>query len=319
MTLKLADAVFRRRSLAVRVITVFPWGKSDPDGGSHSTPTIPSTVSNAPVLKETVIPSLFQVETTMLPGTLSLGAVVSTTVIENPRVRSLPLSSFAVHVTTVRPIGKRLPETGEQKTATNPSMASWADGPASVAARNADVADAGRCEATRFESSFYEAEENKLPDSRVATAGRAARGASRRSSRLTRSLKLQPSSRRAADVCTRPSAVERGGLEPLMSVCGPRSLTLRERPRGQVGYASGSDMTTPICSLGAWASIGLRIHNLRPRCDPALPSKRRRPCFIAGVSLSRRPDSNRGPPSGTSEVLPSTKSAGCWLANPLAN
>ena len=61
-----------------------------------------------------------------LAGTVTTGAVVSTTVIVNEAVPVLPLESVAVQVTVVGPKAKRLPDAGVQTGVIEPSTRSVA-------------------------------------------------------------------------------------------------------------------------------------------------------------------------------------------------
>jgi hypothetical protein len=100
-----------------------------PDGGEHPTLTLGSTESEADAEKETVAPPGPVAATVMLPGTVMVGAVVSSTVTSNVSdVSSSVLGSVAVHVTVVTPSENVVPEGGEHTTGTGSPLPSVAVG-----------------------------------------------------------------------------------------------------------------------------------------------------------------------------------------------
>jgi hypothetical protein len=68
-------------SVAVQLTVVVPTGNVLPDGGAHETLGLGSTVSEAETEKVTTAPEGAVAGTVMLPGTLTVGGVVSCTVI----------------------------------------------------------------------------------------------------------------------------------------------------------------------------------------------------------------------------------------------
>ena len=93
-----------------------PTGNVEPDAGLQVTDGFGSTVSVAVALKVTAAPSRLEACTSMLPGTVSVGGVVSWTLTRKVFETELPEASVAVQVTGVTRIWKSVPEAGLQLT-----------------------------------------------------------------------------------------------------------------------------------------------------------------------------------------------------------
>ncbi len=84
MTLKLAEPVLPWASVAVQVTVVMAIGNTDPDAGAQDTASVsPSTRSAAEALKVTAAPAALVASAVMLAGTVTVGGVVSVTVMLN--------------------------------------------------------------------------------------------------------------------------------------------------------------------------------------------------------------------------------------------
>ena len=83
VTLNEADVEFAWASIAVHITAVVPNGKVDPDAGTQRTDVGPSTRSLADALKLTATPLDDAASFVTFAGTVTVGGVVSTTVIEN--------------------------------------------------------------------------------------------------------------------------------------------------------------------------------------------------------------------------------------------
>ena len=98
-------------SVAVHVTGVLPIGKVSPDLASHVTLTFGSHVSVAEgMLNVTDVPAALVLSTVISAGQLGVGAVVSSTIIENEHSDSLPAGSVAVQFTGVVPIENVSPD-----------------------------------------------------------------------------------------------------------------------------------------------------------------------------------------------------------------
>jgi hypothetical protein len=129
VTVNEPPSVLPESSVAVQFTVVTPTGNVLPDGGEHPTLTLGSTESEADAEKETVAPPGPVAATVMLPGTVMVGAVVSSTVTSNVSdVSSSVLGSVAVHVTVVTPSENVVPEGGEHTTGTGSPLPSVAVG-----------------------------------------------------------------------------------------------------------------------------------------------------------------------------------------------
>ena len=94
-------------SVAEQVTVFAPSGKVLPDSGAQVAARSPSTVSVAAAAYEVVAPSGPVASRVRSSGTLTAGAVVSTTLTSNDFCVVLPWSSTAVQLTAVLPSGKR--------------------------------------------------------------------------------------------------------------------------------------------------------------------------------------------------------------------
>ena len=131
VTMKLQDRVLPQLSVAVQTTVLVPTGKELPEAGTQVNVTFGSRLS------ETVgggkstgmVAAVPQSKTTWLLGQVMEGGVVSrVTRTKNVQVVRLVQSSVAVQVTVVLPRGNRLPDGGEQVTATLKSALSVAVG-----------------------------------------------------------------------------------------------------------------------------------------------------------------------------------------------
>ena len=116
LILKLAEPVLPWASVTEQVTVVSPMANIEPEIGLQVGTRLPSTMSVALALKVTIAPAAPVASTTMSAGTVTIGAVVSLTVIVKLAMRSLPWASMAVQVTVVTPSGKMAPEAVEQTT-----------------------------------------------------------------------------------------------------------------------------------------------------------------------------------------------------------
>ena len=75
-----AEPVFSAESVAVQVTVVVSIANVLPETGVHVAGSTPSTISNADALNVTAAPDPLVASSVMFSGTVSIGAVVSTTV-----------------------------------------------------------------------------------------------------------------------------------------------------------------------------------------------------------------------------------------------
>jgi len=134
--------VLPRLSNDVHVTVVAPSGSMVPGAGLHVTPTTPSTTSSADALKLTAAPAAPVASLENDAGSVSAGAVVSTTVTSNEPLVELPWLSVAPQSTEVVASANADPDDGTQLVATGPSTASVADAVKLTAAPSAPVASA---------------------------------------------------------------------------------------------------------------------------------------------------------------------------------
>jgi hypothetical protein len=118
VTLKELLPVLPCESVAVQVTPVVPSGKVLPEAGEQLASNVPSTASLAEAENATPdAPPALVANALIVPGTLTVGAVVSSTVTSKLADEvSLVSGLVAVQVTVVVPNPKVLPELGEQDT-----------------------------------------------------------------------------------------------------------------------------------------------------------------------------------------------------------
>jgi hypothetical protein len=124
---KVALPVLLCASVAEQVTLVVPIAKVEPEAGEQVGVIAPSTMSVADDVKLTAAPDEPVASFVILAGTVTTGAVVSTTVTVKVLLPVLPAKSVAEHVTVVVPIAKVEPEAGEQAVVIAPSTMSVAD------------------------------------------------------------------------------------------------------------------------------------------------------------------------------------------------
>jgi hypothetical protein len=107
-------------SVAVQVTVVVPSGNVEPDAGVHVGMIGPSTASLADAVNVSAFPPL-ELVSTMSAGTVTTGAVVSTTLTWKLALLELPAASLAVHVTAVVPSGNVDPDACVQPEAVTPT------------------------------------------------------------------------------------------------------------------------------------------------------------------------------------------------------
>jgi hypothetical protein len=105
---------------------VVPSGNVAPLAGTQTVVTAPLMLSIADALNVNGAPAGPVASMVALPGTVTIGLTVSTTVTRNNAVPVLACASVALHVTVVVPIGKTAPLVGVQLAATGPSTLSVA-------------------------------------------------------------------------------------------------------------------------------------------------------------------------------------------------
>ena len=127
VTLKLALPVLPAASVAEQLTVVVPNAKVEPDAGKQLGVIVPSTLSLADAEKLTAAPEGPVASAVRLPGTVTAGGVVSTTVTLKPPVATFPAASAAEQLTAVVPRAKVEPEAGEQFITTAPSTKSVAE------------------------------------------------------------------------------------------------------------------------------------------------------------------------------------------------
>jgi hypothetical protein len=114
VTVKEQLAVLPEASVAVQLTVVVPFGKLEPDGGVHTTPT-PGQLSVALAVKLTFAAHCpGAVLVLIFAGQVTVGGVWSTTLTLNWQVSLFPAASVAMQVTRVVPAGKVEPEGGVQ-------------------------------------------------------------------------------------------------------------------------------------------------------------------------------------------------------------
>lgn len=116
-----AVPVFPAASVAVHETSVGPSGNVLPEAGAHVAAIEPSTMSSADALNVTRAPVGPVASVEKLAGTVTTGAVVSSTVILKLSLVALPASSVAVHVTVVSPSGNVEPDAWSHSGVTEPS------------------------------------------------------------------------------------------------------------------------------------------------------------------------------------------------------
>src|SRR3990172_11886463 len=137
-----ADPVFPWASVAVQFTDVVPSAKVLPEAGAHTGAIAPSTRSAAEAAKLTTAPDGPLASAVMGAGTVTTGAVVSTTVTSNVAVAVFPAPSVAVQSTDVVPSAKVLPEAGAHTGASAPSTRSAAEAAKLTTAPDAPLASA---------------------------------------------------------------------------------------------------------------------------------------------------------------------------------
>src|ERR1022692_306967 len=128
VTLKDLEPVLPCASVALQVTVVVPSVKLAPEAGVQLGGMGPSMLSLADAVKVTVFPEATVVVVVMSAGTVTTGAVVSTSVTVTLKDLEpvLPCASVALQVTVVVPSVKFVPEAGEQVGVMAPSMLSVA-------------------------------------------------------------------------------------------------------------------------------------------------------------------------------------------------
>src|SRR5437762_4250789 len=124
VTWKLALPVLPCASVAVQFTVVGVMPKVLPEAGLQVVATLPSTMSLAEAVNVTAAPAALVASVVMSDGTVTIGAVVSTTMTGELALPVLPCESVAEQVMMVSVRGKVLPEAGEQAVATVPSTIS---------------------------------------------------------------------------------------------------------------------------------------------------------------------------------------------------
>jgi hypothetical protein len=116
--------VLPEESLAVHWTRFVPIGKSEPEGGLHTTGTVPSQLSNAEsALKFTIASQRFGVAWTItFAGQTNCGACVSSTTTRNAQVLVFPAASVATQFTTFVPFENVEPDGGVQTTVGVPQL-----------------------------------------------------------------------------------------------------------------------------------------------------------------------------------------------------
>src|SRR5437870_2120633 len=112
VTEKLQFELLPTASVAVHSTLIVPFGKLNPDAGTHRIEP-PAQLSVNVARKLTLLVHCPGAAlTVMLPGQLGTGRSVSLTVTEKLQLELLPDASVAVHTTLVVPFGKLNPDTG---------------------------------------------------------------------------------------------------------------------------------------------------------------------------------------------------------------
>ena len=126
VTVKKPVLVLPRVSAAEQLTVVVAIGNVEPEAGVHVTGREPSTRSVAVAVNETTRPAELVASSVILAGNVSVGAVVSLTVMVNDAVPVLPAVSVAEQLTVVVAIGNVEPEAGVHVTGREPSTRSVA-------------------------------------------------------------------------------------------------------------------------------------------------------------------------------------------------
>ena len=134
--------VFPRVSAAEQLTVVVAIGNVEPEAGVHVTGREPSTRSVAVAVNETTLPAELVASNVILDGNVSVGAVVSLTVMVKDPVPVLLAASVAEQFTVVVAIGNVEPEAGVHVTGTGPSTLSVAVAVYVTAAPDGPVASA---------------------------------------------------------------------------------------------------------------------------------------------------------------------------------
>jgi hypothetical protein len=121
------DALLPAPSVAVQLTEVDPRANVVPEAGEQTGVTEPLTMSVAVAANVTAAPAGPVASAVMADGTVSAGAVVSTTLIRMLPLAELLAASVAEQLTVVEPNGNIDPLGGEQTTATVPSTMSVAE------------------------------------------------------------------------------------------------------------------------------------------------------------------------------------------------
>jgi hypothetical protein len=127
VTSKVAEPVLPAASVALQVTEVVVIAKVEPEAGLHVTGRLPETLSWAVAVKATTAPSgLVASSVGFGVGSVTVGAVVSTTVTVNAFVVALRALSVAVQLTVAVTKPKVDPDAGAQLTVTGGLMSSVA-------------------------------------------------------------------------------------------------------------------------------------------------------------------------------------------------
>jgi hypothetical protein len=106
----------------VHVTVVVPTANVEPEAGVHVGVSGPSTVSVAEAVKVSTLPAGELDESVMSAGTVTTGAVVSTTATWNDAEPVFPAASWAVQVTVVVPSGNVDPDAGVHENDVTPTL-----------------------------------------------------------------------------------------------------------------------------------------------------------------------------------------------------
>jgi hypothetical protein len=132
------------------LIVFSPSPKIEPEAGVQLVATAPSTKSAAETENVAAAPDDPIASTLKSAGTVTVGAVVSTTVILKLLLAGFPLESVTEHETVVSPSEKVSPEFALQVGVNAPSTASLAETLKSTAAPDGPVASAVILDGTRI-------------------------------------------------------------------------------------------------------------------------------------------------------------------------
>jgi hypothetical protein len=142
VTWKLLLPVLPCASVAEQVTDVMPRANVEPEAGAQVGMSTPSTRSLAEALKLTAAPDEPVASAVMSAGTVTIGAVVSSTVTSKSALPVLPAASVAEQVIRVVPNGKVSPEFASQVGVSAPSTLSRAEALKLTAAPDEPVASA---------------------------------------------------------------------------------------------------------------------------------------------------------------------------------